>query len=160
MSQAKSSGTTVDVSLLHRIKTRTPNMFQWAQNDPIPLLERLLERPSLMSAFAPHRVLGMLQSLLTPASYIPSLDLLPFGHRSASDQKHNQTSDKHFCIRKVQRGCYNNTILEPRSDLKGGRVSLAMFYTEQAQGKEVIYLKLYLKEEVSSEKELRVHYGA
>lgn len=29
-----------------------------------------------------------------------------------------------------------------------------MFYTQQAQGKEVIYLKLYLKEELGSGKEL------
>ena len=37
--------------------------------------------------------------------------------------KHNQTSENHLCIRKVQRGCYNNTIQpqvyrESRSDLK------------------------------------------
>lgn len=55
---------------------------------------------------------------------------------------------------------YLNSIENLEVILKGGRVSLAMFYTQQAQGKEVIYLKLYLKEEVGSGKEFRVHYGA
>lgn len=40
-----------------------------------------------MFPFVHHHVPGVLKSLLIPASHIPSLDLFPFGHCSASDQQ-------------------------------------------------------------------------
>lgn len=58
-----------------------------------------------------------------------------------------------FWIRKVHNGCYHNTTLLLGVILRGRRASLAWFHRWQAQGREVIYLKLYLKAEVQAGKD-------
>lgn len=115
-----------------------------------------------MFPFVHHHVPGVLKSLLIPASHIPSLDLFPFGHCSASDQQTppcdtirsqkiiflNQESPQWLLPQ------YHPATTEIlRVILRGRRASLARFHRWQAQGREVIYLKLYLKAEVQAGKD-------